>query len=122
MVRSSEMLEREVYRIYATEEEEKMDLNATRVENGKFYAKCADIDATNMADIFEVLSVLFRGWYVPEGSPEQFFRIFYVQLDLGQFTYGQLRNGELKLSDLVYASWHDVYEISLNRLKEGDLA
>jgi len=122
MVRTNETVLREIYRIYSTQDEHERGLNATRIGNGIFRANCVDVAATNMTDLAELHEVVFRGWYEPNDSTEAYFRVYVVFLELGQFTYEQLRKGELMLSDLVNAEWSNVFEIVEIPLQDGEWA
>jgi len=120
VVQVENVIQREVYRIYASDRERELRTNLLRIDNGTLYVVCADVDATSCDDERYIYGVLFRGWHVLEGSTTERFKLYYVDLEPEQLHYGQLRNGEITVTDLVQAKHYDAFELIERIAKVSD--
>jgi len=119
VVQVENVIQREVYRIYASDRERELRTNQLSIDNGMLYVVCADIDATNCSDEFYLHAVLFRGWHILEGSTAERFKLYYVHLEPEQLNYKQLRSGELTLTDLIKAKHYEAFELMERLVKVG---
>lgn len=117
-----DVVQREVYRVYASEKEKELKANLLSIDNGTLFVACADIDATNCADEFYIHAVLFRGWHILECSTAERFKLYYVHLEPEQLSYKQLRSSELTLSDLIKAKHYEAFELIERVVKVGENA
>lgn len=115
-----DVVQREVYRVYASDRERELKTNQLSIDNGTLYVVCADIDATNCADEYYIHAVLFRGWHILEGSTAERFKLYYVHLEPEQLNYKQLRSGELTLTDLIKAKHYEAFELIERIAKVGE--